>query len=133
MKESREMVQISAEDHTRDIGGSSSQPLGSGINCRLHRSMTTREAEIPARGVDPHMFPTKQKSFISMFSTENIKKVEKSMTKFFHYNAIPFNAADIGLYYQAMINSITEAGPGVKGPTGYQIDNLYLEEEMKKI
>ena len=53
------------------------------------------------------------------------------MAKFFHYNAIPFNAADSGPYYQAMINTITEAGPGVKGPTRYQIGNLYLEE-MKK-
>ena len=31
-----------------------------------------------------------------------------------------------------MVNTI-EAGPGVKGPTGYQIGNLYLEEEMKEI
>ena len=36
------------------------------------------------------------------------------MTKFFHYNAIPFNAADSGPDYQAMINTIAEAGPGVK-------------------
>ena len=52
------------------------------------------------------------------------------MAKFFHYNAIPFNAADSGPYYQTMINIIAEADPGVKGPTGYQIGNLYLEEEM---
>ena len=32
-----------------------------------------------------------------------------------------------------MINTTAEAGPGVKGPTGYQIDNLYLEEEIKEI
>ena len=55
------------------------------------------------------------------------------MAKFFHYNAIPFNAADSGPYYQAMINTIAEAGPGVKGPTGYHIGNLYLEEKMKEI
>ena len=91
--------------------------------------MTTREAEIPTRGIDPYMFPTKQKSIKSMFSIENIKKIRKSMAKFFHYNAIPFNAADSGPYYQAMINTIVEAHPGVKGPTGYQIGNLYLEEE----
>ena len=69
------------------------------------------------------MFLTKQKSIKSMFSTENIKKVEKFMAKFFHYNAIPFNAADSGPYYQVMVNTIAEAGPGVKGPTGYQIGN----------
>ena len=68
-----------------------------------------------------------------MFSTENIKIVEKFMAKFFHYNAIPFNAVDSGHYYKVMINTIAEAVPGLKGPTGYQIGNLYLEEEMKEI
>ena len=62
------------EGHTRDIGGSSSQPSGSGINRGLRQSFTTREAKISARGIDPYMFPTKQKSIKSMFSTENIKK-----------------------------------------------------------
>ena len=55
------------------------------------------------------------------------------MAKFFHYNAIPFNAADSGPYYQTMINIIAEAGPRVKVLTGYQIGNLYLEEEIKEI
>ena len=53
MKESRELTWRSAEEHTRDIGDSSSQPSGSGINRELRRSMTTREPEIPARGIDP--------------------------------------------------------------------------------
>ena len=55
------------------------------------------------------------------------------MAKFFYYNSIPFNAADSGPYYQAMINTVAEAGPSVKGPRGYQIGNLHLEEEMKEI
>ena len=92
-----------------------------------------REAEISARGIDPYIFPTKQKSIKSMFLTENIKKVRKFMAKFFHYNVIPFNAADSGPYYQAMINTIAEVYPRVKGPRGYQIGNLYLEKEMKEI
>ena len=96
MKESREMVWRSAEGHTRDISGSNSQPSESGINRGLRRSITTREAEIPARDINPYIFPTKQKSIKSMFSTKNIKKVEKSTAKFFHYNAISFNAADSG-------------------------------------
>ena len=54
-----------------------------------------------------------------MFSTENIKKVENFMAKFFHYNAKPFNATDSGPYYQAKINTIAEADPGVKSPTEY--------------
>jgi len=56
MKESREMAWRSAEGV--DIGGSGSQPSGSEINRKLRRSMTTREAEIPARGIDPYMFLT---------------------------------------------------------------------------
>ena len=131
MKESREMAWRSAEGV--DIGGNNSQPSGSGITRGLRQSMTTREAEIPTRGIDPYMFPIKQKSIKSMFSTENIKKIEKFTAKFFHYNAISFNVADSDPYYQAMINIIAEAGLGVKGPTWYQIDNLYLEEEMKEI
>ena len=133
MKESREMTWRPVEGHTRDIDGSSSQPSESGINRGLRRSITMREAEIPTRGIDPYMFPTKQKSIKSMFSTENIKMVEKSMAKFFHYNAIPFNAANSGPYYQVMINIIAEASPGVKGPTGYQIGNLNLKENIKEI
>ena len=126
MKESREMTSRSAEGV--DISVNSSQHSGSGINRGLRQSMTTREAEIPARSIDPCMFPTKQKSIKCMFSTENIKKIRKFMTKLFHYNAIPFNTTDSGPYYQAIINTIAEAGLGVKGSKGYQIGNLYLEE-----
>ena len=53
----------------------------------------------------------------------NVKKIGRAISKFF-YNAILFNAADSGPYYQAMINTIAEADPDVKGPTGYQIGNL---------
>ena len=79
------------------------------------------------------MFPSKQKSIKNLFSTEGVKKVGKAISKFFLFNAIPFNAADSGPYYQSMIDTITEAGPGIKGPTGYQIGNTYLEEEVRKL
>ena len=94
MKENHEMTWRLAEGHTRDVGGSSSQTSRSGIKCGLRQNFTTREAEIPTRGNYPYMFPTKQKSIKRMFSTENVKKVEKVIAKFFHYNAIPFNTAD---------------------------------------
>ncbi|RVX03657.1 hypothetical protein CK203_022942 [Vitis vinifera] len=32
-----------------------------------------------------------------------------------------------------MIDTIAEAGPGIKGPTGYQIGNTYLEEEVQEL
>ena len=79
------------------------------------------------------MFPSKQKSIKSMFSAEGAKKVGKAISKFFLFNGIPFNAADNGSYYQSMIDTIAEGGPGIKGPTGYQIGNAYLEEEVQDL
>ena len=79
------------------------------------------------------MFPLKQKSIKSMFSAEGAKKVGKTISKFFLFNGIPFNATDSGSYYQSMIDTIPEAGPGIKGPTGYQIGNVYLEDEVKEL
>ena len=44
-----------------------------------------------------------------------------------------FNAVDSRPYYQSMIDIIVEAGPGIKGPTGYQIGNACLEEEVQNL
>ena len=79
------------------------------------------------------MFPSKQKSIKNLFSTEDMRKVGKAISKFFLFNAIPFNAIDNGPYYQSMIDTIAEAGPSIKGPTGYQIGNIYLEEEVQEL
>ena len=95
MKKSREMTWRSAEGV--DNGGSSSQPSGPVINRELCRSMTTREAEISARDID--LTCSQQNRNQSKYVLKNIKKVEKSMTKFFHYNAMLLNAADSGPYY----------------------------------
>ena len=32
-----------------------------------------------------------------------------------------------------MIDTIEKAGPGIKGPTGYQIGNACLEEEVQEL
>ena len=79
------------------------------------------------------MFFSKKISIKSMFSAEGAKKVGKSIFKFFLFNGIPFNAADSRPYYQSMIDTIVEAGPGIKGPIGYQIGNVYLEEEVQEL
>ncbi|RVW84564.1 hypothetical protein CK203_048143 [Vitis vinifera] len=79
------------------------------------------------------MFPSKQKSIKSLFSTEDVKKVGNTISKFFLFNTIPFNAADSGPYYKSMVDTIAEAGPGIKGPIGYQIGNTYLEEEVQEL
>ena len=79
------------------------------------------------------MFPSKHKSIKSLFSTEGVKKVGKTIFKLFLFNAIPFNAADSGPYHQSMIDTIVEAGLGIKGPMGYQIGNTYLEKEVQEL
>ena len=79
------------------------------------------------------MFPSKHKSIKSLFSTEGGEKMDKTISKFFMFNAIPFNATNCGPYYQSMIDTIAEAGPGIKGPTGYQIGNTYLEEKVQEL
>ena len=117
--------------HGHERGGTSSQPCGADIKRGPIRSFNIREgANIPPKGIDPYMFPSKQKSIKSMFSTEGAKKVGKVISKFFLFNGIPFNAVDSGSYYQSMISTIAEAAPGIKGPPGYQIGNAYLEEEV---
>ena len=84
------------------------------------------------------MFPLKHKSIKSLFSIEDVKKVGKTISKFFlfnviPFNAIPFNAVDSGPSYQSMIDTMIEAGSGIKGPTGYQIGNTYLEEKVQEL
>ncbi|CAK9146750.1 unnamed protein product [Ilex paraguariensis] len=41
--------------------------------------------------------------------------------------------ADSGPYYQSMIDTIEDASPGIKGPTGYQVGSSYLEEEVQEV
>ena len=62
-----------------------------------------------------------------------MKKVGKAISKFFLFNTIPFNVVDNGPYYQSMIDTIAEAGLGIKGPMGYQIGNTHLEEEVQEL
>ena len=59
--------------------------------------------------------------------------MSKAISKFSLFNAIPFNEVDSGPYYQSMIDTVAEAGPGIKGPIGYQIGNTYLEKEVQEL
>ena len=61
------------------------------------------------------------------------RKWVKPSLNFFIFNGICFNAANSGPYYQSMIDTIAEAGPGIKGLIGYQISNAYLEEEVQEL
>ena len=132
IKENRQIFEEDRQEHQK--GGSSSQPSNARIKRGLTRSFSVREgASIPSKGIDLYMFPSKQKSIKSLFSTEGVKKVGKTISKFFLFNSIPFNATDSGPYYQSMIDTIAEVGPNIKGPTGYQIGNTYLEEEVQEL
>ncbi|CAK9159790.1 unnamed protein product [Ilex paraguariensis] len=116
-----------------NASGRSSQTSSSGIKREPPRSYSTKDgASMLVSGLDPYMFPSKQKSVKGMFSGANLKKVGKAISKFFLFNTIPFNAADSGPYYQSMIDTIANAGPGIKGPVGYQIGSSYLEEEVQE-
>ena len=132
MRESRHFFEEDRHGHER--GGTSSQPCGAGIKRGSIRSFNIREgANIPPEGIDPYMFPSKQKSIKNMFCTEGVKKVGKAISKFFLFNGIPFNVVDSEPYYQSMIDTIAEASPSIKGPIGYQIGNAYLEEEVQEL
>jgi len=113
------------QSYTKDVSDNSLQPSISEIKHELCRSFTTREAEISVCSIDPYMFPSKQKSIKNMFSSENVKVVRKAISKFFLYNAISFNIADSGPYYQAMSNTIAKADPSVKGPTVYRLATIF--------
>ncbi|XP_051143923.1 uncharacterized protein LOC127260255 [Andrographis paniculata] len=112
-------------------GGSSSNTKGSKRN--FFESSMKKTEGLHQKKLDPYMFQSKNKSLKNMFSKDNAKKVGRAISKFFHFNAIPFHAADSGPYYQTMIDTIASVGPGVKGPTGKQIGGEYLNEEMQEV
>ena len=132
MKESRQIFEESRQEHQKGV--SSSQPSNARNKPKSTCSFSVKKrANIPPKGIDPYMFPSKQKSIKSLFSIEDVKKVGKTISKFFLFNAIPFNAVDGGPYYQSMIDTIAKASPGIKGPIGYQIGNTYLEDEVEEL
>ena len=66
MKESSQIFEEGRQEHQK--GTSSSQPSNARIKCELTRSFNVREgATIPPKGIDPYMFPSKQKSIKTCF------------------------------------------------------------------
>ncbi|KAL6311296.1 hypothetical protein AAG906_000825 [Vitis piasezkii] len=119
MKESRRIFEEGRQEHQKGV--SFSQPSTARIKRKLTCSFNVREgASIPLKGINPYMFLSKKKS------------IKKLLFLNYLFNAIPFNAIGSGPYYQSMIDTIAEVGPGIKGPTGYQIGNTYLEEEVTR-
>ena len=63
MKESRRIFEECRQEHQKGV--SSSQPSNARIKRGPTRSFDVREgASIPPKGIDPYMFPSKQKSII---------------------------------------------------------------------
>ncbi|KAL0392628.1 UNVERIFIED_CONTAM: hypothetical protein Sradi_2485600, partial [Sesamum radiatum] len=109
--------------------GGSSKGSTSGAKRGISQSYGVKSGvEMPSTGIDPHMFPSSKKTIKGMLFKEGMKKVGKIVSKFFIFNALPFNAADSSPYMQSIIDTIAEVGPGVKGPFGYQIGGIYLNE-----
>ena len=58
IKENRRIFEKGGQDHQK--GASSSQPSNARIKCELTHSFNVREgANIPPKGIDPYMFPSK--------------------------------------------------------------------------
>ncbi|KAL0367740.1 UNVERIFIED_CONTAM: hypothetical protein Sradi_3664100 [Sesamum radiatum] len=136
MAESRYMGHVEEEirrNPSRGAGfyGGSSKGSTSGAKRGISQSFGVKSGvEMPSIGFDAHMFSSGKRTIKGMLSKEGMKKVGKAVSKFFIFNALPFNAADSGPYMQSMIDTIAEVGPGVKGPSGYQIGGIYLNEEI---
>ena len=135
LKQSRQEFQMEEERRRNSVSGVGPSMLG--VKPGLKRNFSVKEGvELPTEGLDSFMLKSKkstQRTLKNIWSKDALKKVGKAVSKFFIFNAIPFNAADSGPYYQSMIDTIAEVGPGVKGPTGYQIGNTYLDEEVEEV
>ncbi|CAK9180017.1 unnamed protein product [Ilex paraguariensis] len=128
------MEEVGRRHSVSNASGRSSQPSSLGIKRGPPRSYSVKEgASMPVSGLDPYMFPSKQKSVKGMFSDANLEKVKKAISKFFLFDAIPFNVTDSGPYYQSIIDTIADACPGIKDSTRYQIGSFYLEEEVQEL
>lgn len=97
------------------------------------QSKSRRSVEEDIRAMDPYAFRSQaatQKKLNTPSLKENFKKVGRAIGKWMMFNAISFNAADSGPYYQVMIDIIAEYGKGVKGPSGRQLAGEFLQFEL---
>lgn len=112
--------------------GSSS---GAGLGSRSRSVHQQSSSFIPPTRTDP-IFLSKQGSKQPKIKTalKNLKEAKKkigtAISQFFLFNHIPYNAAD-SPFYQGMVKTIAEAGPGVKPPTPYEISHGYLDAEVE--
>ncbi|MQM02181.1 hypothetical protein Taro_034940 [Colocasia esculenta] len=126
------LVKVVAMSHVSSGQGSSSA------------GMSTNIPEVPVdipRDGDPRVGPLdpfltrrreKQPSISAAFKNLKICKenIGRATSRWFFFNSIPANAAK-GLYYESMIETISEVGKGVEGPTSYEIYNKCLDMEVE--
>ncbi|CAL5419353.1 unnamed protein product [Camellia sinensis] len=134
-----------------DAGGSSGaggsaqrMPKGSGIANVFRRSQSVRETggsgrnwikpnapEARLRAMDVELQKsksTKQRKISTMNLQKLKERLGRAVSKFILYNRIPFNAVD-SEYTQPMLDVAAEVGPGVKGPSAYEVSEVYLGME----
>ncbi|XP_028055420.1 uncharacterized protein LOC114259587 [Camellia sinensis] len=127
------------------VGGNGQRmPKGSGIANVFRPSQSVRETdrsgrnwikpnapEAKLRAMDVEL--QKSKSIKQRkISTMNLQKLRerlgRAVSKFIFYNRIPLNAVD-SEYTQPMLDVAAEVGPGVKGPSAYEVSEVYLGME----
>ncbi|XP_042490145.1 uncharacterized protein LOC122070102 [Macadamia integrifolia] len=116
--------------------GSSQNPLP------FRRSHSTRAAPTPPSPPvvpprvnpvlqqDPHAYRKKGSKQLKIKEMwEDMKAyVGEAVSKWMLFHSIPTNATT-GPYHQPMLDAMAEAGPGIKGPTTYEVMNVYLPKE----
>ncbi|XP_057970336.1 uncharacterized protein LOC131159441 [Malania oleifera] len=129
-------------------GGGSGSGATSGFNRAGARSYSSREVggsgrqwinpdapEARLKAMDPILERSKSAKQPKL-NTKLLKglrsKLGKAVGKFLIYNRIPANVAD-SPFMQPMLDIAAEVGKGVKGPSPYEISEIYLEQEYQEM
>ncbi|XP_028057107.1 uncharacterized protein LOC114261099 [Camellia sinensis] len=105
-----------------DAGGSSGA-VGSG------QRMPKGSARLKAIDVELQKSKSTKQRKISTMNLQKLReRLGRAVSKFILYNRITFNAVD-SEYTQPMLDVATEVGPGVKGPSAYEVSKVYLGVE----
>ncbi|CAL5379154.1 unnamed protein product [Camellia sinensis] len=87
------------------------------------------EARLRAMDVELQKSKSTKQRKISTMNLQKLKeRLGRAVSKFILYNRIPFNAVD-SEYTQPMLDVAAEVGPGVKGPSAYEVSEVYLGME----
>ena len=60
-------------------------------------------------------------------SKEKVRQADMAIARWMYDNCIPFNAVNL-VYYQKMIDAVTTASPGYKGPSYHAIRVPFLRD-----